>query len=125
MAKNPYKEIGGVIRKAVYPRACDVVVWLTLDGEEIVTLYRFDSEDCVWYWTSDWWEGEAEVKLISWCLFEDLKPVTHAHWTYEIDDLFPADSMMICSNCGEYERLGANDNYCGNCGAKMDEEVGK
>ena len=53
----------------------------------------------------------------------DVEPVIHAHWTYEIDDLFPADSMMICSNCGEYERLGANDNYCGNCGAKMDEEV--
>lgn len=52
---------------------------------------------------------------------EDVAPVIHAHWTYEIDDLFPADSMMICSNCGEYERLGANDNYCGNCGAKMDE----
>lgn len=49
--------------------------------------------------------------------------VTHAHWIYEIDDLFPEDSMMICSNCGEYERLGANDNYCGECGAKMDEEV--
>lgn len=54
---------------------------------------------------------------------EDVAPVVHAHWTYEIDDLFPVDSMMICSNCGEYERLGANDNYCGNCGAKMDEEV--
>lgn len=53
----------------------------------------------------------------------DVVPVVHAHWTYEIDDLFPADSMMICSNCGEYERLGANDNYCGECGAKMDEEV--
>ena len=49
--------------------------------------------------------------------------VVHAHWTYDIDDLSPMDSMMICSNCGEYEHIYANGNYCGNCGAQMDEEV--
>ena len=58
-----------------------------------------------------------------WAEFEDVAPVIHAHWTYDIDDLSPMDSMMICSNCGEYEHIYANGNYCGNCGAKMDEEV--
>ena len=69
-------------------------------------------------------ESNASVEHTERCTcYEpaDVAPVVHAHWTYEIDDLFPEDSMMICSNCGEYERLGANDNYCGNCGAKMDE----
>lgn len=50
-------------------------------------------------------------------------PIVHAHWIGETDDLFPADSMVMCSNCGEYEYLSAGGNYCGNCGAKMDEEV--
>ena len=58
-----------------------------------------------------------------WAEFEDVAPVIHAYWTYDIDDLSPMDSMMICSNCGEYEHIYANGNYCGNCGAKMDEEV--
>lgn len=63
------------------------------------------------------------VQAVTGTPVQDVAPVVHAKWIYEIDDLFPADSMMICSNCGEYERLGANDNYCGNCGAKMDEVV--
>ena len=67
---------------------------------------------------------EACIEALQSTPQADVVPVVHAHWIYEIDDLFPADSMMICSNCGEYERLGANDNYCGNCGAKMDEVVG-
>lgn len=62
------------------------------------------------------------------CIYDDyvkadVAPIIHAHWTYDIDDLSPMDSMMICSNCGEYEHIYANGNYCGNCGAKMDEEV--
>ena len=114
MSRNPYKEIGSVIRKAVYPRASNVVVWLTLDGEKIVTLYRFDSEDCVWYWESDWWEGEAEVKLISWCLFEDLKSVTHAHW---VEKTFTFECSACCGDAVD------NYAYCPRCGAKMDEVV--
>ena len=68
---------------------------------------------------------ETFVNLMQYATIEEVAPVVHAHWTYEIDDLFPADSMMICSNCGEYEHLGVNDNYCGNCGAKMDEKEGQ
>lgn len=51
----------------------------------------------------------------------EAEPVRHGHWINHPDDLFPADSMIECSVCHEYEYATANDNFCGNCGAKMDE----
>ena len=45
----------------------------------------------------------------------------HGHWINHFDDLFPEDSSVECSVCHEYEGIMANDNYCPNCGAKMDE----
>jgi NADH pyrophosphatase NudC (nudix superfamily) len=49
------------------------------------------------------------------------EPVKHGHWIIHFDDLFPEDSSVECSVCHEYEGIMANDNYCPNCGAKMDE----
>lgn len=46
----------------------------------------------------------------------------HGHWINHFDDLYPEDSSVECSVCHEYEGIMANDNYCPNCGAKMDEE---
>lgn len=54
-------------------------------------------------------------------LFDSIVQVRHGHWINHPDDLFPADSMIECSVCHEYEYATANDNFCGNCGAKMDE----
>lgn len=51
----------------------------------------------------------------------DAEPVRHGHWINHFDDLFPEDSSVECSVCHEYEGIMANDNYCPNCGAKMDE----
>ena len=48
----------------------------------------------------------------------------HAHWIHHPDNLFPTESTMECSHCHEEETVFIlNDNYCPNCGAKMDEEV--
>jgi NADH pyrophosphatase NudC (nudix superfamily) len=49
----------------------------------------------------------------------DAEPVRHGHWINHFDDLFPEDSSVECSVCHEYEGIMANDNYCPNCGAKM------
>ena len=45
----------------------------------------------------------------------------HAHWIHHHDNLFPTESTMECSHCHEEETVFIlNDNYCPNCGAKMD-----
>lgn len=49
--------------------------------------------------------------------------VQHGHWIYHMSEMFPADSTVECSVCHEHESvLLAHDNYCPNCGAKMDGE---
>ena len=51
----------------------------------------------------------------------DVVPVRHGRWIYHPDDLFPGDSTQECSCCHEEEYLTLyNENYCPNCGAKMD-----
>ena len=51
----------------------------------------------------------------------DVSPVRHGRWIYHPDDLFPGDSTQECSCCHEEEYLTLyNENYCPNCGAKMD-----
>ena len=48
----------------------------------------------------------------------DVAPVIHAHWIIN-----PKYSIVCnCSNCGVAVRGGLGENYCFNCGAKMDEE---
>ena len=44
------------------------------------------------------------------------------HWIKHIDDLFPADSTIECSVCHEEQYTTIDDNYCPNCGAKMEGE---
>lgn len=48
----------------------------------------------------------------------------HGHWINHFDDLFPMESTIECSACGEKEWMMTiiNHNYCPHCGAKMDEE---
>ena len=62
------------------------------------------------------------VKIINQFPSADVATVRHAHWIYHPDDLFPSDSTQECSYCHAEEYLTLdNDNYCPNCGAKMDE----
>ena len=54
----------------------------------------------------------------------DVAPVRHGHWIYHPDDLFPNDSTQECSYCHAEESLTLyNENYCPNCGARMDEVI--
>ena len=50
----------------------------------------------------------------------DAEQVVHGHWINHFDDLFPEDSMIECSECHEFTNILPDDNYCPNCGAKMD-----
>ena len=52
--------------------------------------------------------------------FEERKT---GHWIMHIDDLFPGDSTQECSICHEEQNTFIDDNYCPNCGAKMEGET--
>lgn len=57
-------------------------------------------------------------KVVVDALEEDVVPVIHAHWIEH-----PEYSIVCnCSNCGVSVRGTTGENYCFNCGAKMDEE---
>ena len=62
------------------------------------------------------------VKIINQFPLADVAPIRHGYWIYHPDDLFPGDSTQKCSYCHEEEYVTLrNENYCPNCGAKMDE----
>ena len=68
--------------------------------------------------------GYVDAKQISDAPTIDAAPVRHGHWIYHPDDLFPNDSTQECSYCHAEESLTLyNENYCPNCGARMDEEA--
>jgi hypothetical protein len=51
----------------------------------------------------------------------DVQPVRHGRWIEHPDDIFPLESTIECSECGEQENVNIhNDNFCPNCGARMD-----
>ena len=51
----------------------------------------------------------------------DVEPVRHGRWIEHPDDIFPLESTIECSVCGEQENVDIhNDNFCPNCGARMD-----
>lgn len=54
----------------------------------------------------------------------DVQTVKRGRWIEHCDDLFPLESTIECSVCGERENMDMhNDNFCPNCGAKMDGDV--
>ena len=58
---------------------------------------------------------------IAKCDLAEAEPVRHGKWIYHPDDLFPCESKQECSICHSKELFTLdNENYCPNCGAKMD-----
>ena len=121
---NMYEVIGNKIQSSLNLFAGDVVVWLSLDGMSVTTLYRID--DGYGQWEDDWYEGQKDVQLIDYCLLDDLKPVIHAHW---IKAFFPGSvecglPILLDATCSRCDfKMEELYSYCPNCGAIMDEEV--
>ena len=66
---------------------------------------------------------DAAVNTIRRMEAADVAPVRHGRWIYHMDDLYPEESTMECSVCGDFIFIrGESDNYCPNCGARMDGE---
>lgn len=79
-----------------------------------------------WGTPDERWVPEHEIgAMLDYFPTADVVEVRHGRWIMHIDDLFPAESTMECSQCHEEQLLECDDNYCPNCGAKMDEEENK
>lgn len=52
---------------------------------------------------------------------EDVAPIRHGHWIWGNDVDSIGAHGAECSVCGEYTE--DNTEYCGCCGAKMDDEL--
>lgn len=61
-----------------------------------------------------------------WLLFGDedldfLKELEPGHWIMRFNDLFPEESEQECSVCHALQPISiVDDDYCPNCGAKME-----
>ena len=87
-------------------------------------------KDCIYYdgyYCHNKWWGDGYGNYTppiknedGFCDWADEKE-KHGKWIYHIDDLFPVESTQECSLCHHEQPLNILDeNYCPNCGAKMD-----
>lgn len=95
-----------------------------IDADAFIALYEEMAKD-------DWnkraapisWSQafESTIEDVEEMPTADVEPVRHGRWIEHPDDIFPLESTIECSVCGEQENVDIhNDNFCPNCGAKMD-----
>jgi len=103
--ENPIKIIADEIKYEYEANVVKAVqnYFIDIDKERLQKALEYDSDQ----YKKGWHDGQKEAHK-------------HGHW--EIRKGF--NRLQKCSACGyEYNDLIECDNYCGNCGAKMDEEV--
>lgn len=93
-----------------------------IDADLLKSKFEYDNNDSPVYVEAT----KGIHKIIDACPIADVAPVKHAHWVNRCDygsnyELF---NDYTCSNCNHRVYM-FKENYCSNCGAKMDEEVDK
>lgn len=92
--------------------AIDAVALLRIDENDYSDIYHDGYVDGVY-------DAEDAIKALP---SVEAEPVRHGRW--ETDGM-PMDDgeylMTRCTVCGTAYEYGHNENYCGYCGAKMDE----
>lgn len=48
----------------------------------------------------------------------DVKPVIHSRWVWDANAQYGEEGAYRCTNCGYHSDF--EENYCSNCGARMD-----
>ena len=69
------------------------------------------------------WDGHTPTDAINRIanITTKAEEVKHGYWINHYSDIFPADYTQECSICHKEEGGNLwNDNYCPNCGARMD-----
>lgn len=90
-----------------------------IDKHEAYLLLKHKAETYMLLATKEAYEKAAI--LIDSIKPHEVQPVKHGHWIEHPDDIFPLESTIECSVCGEQENVNINnDNFCSNCGCKMD-----
>lgn len=89
------------------------------------TISRQEVQDLLATWLSDYLTDETrEVLETIDGKVGDMPSVTPkqrtGHWINHINELFPVESEIECSECGHKQTLMIDDNFCPQCGAKME-----
>ena len=70
------------------------------------------------------WEGAYKALMyISRLPAEDVKPVKHGRWVWDSNAPHREHGVYKCNKCGCHSDF--EENYCYNCGAKMDLKEGE
>jgi hypothetical protein len=97
-----------------------------IDADAFDKRIRLAVGSCEEELTEDFKDGISTVlEMMKTAPTVDAVPVRHGRWIYHIDDLFPAESTQECDQCHEEQPLTCDDNYCPNCGARMDGKDGE
>ena len=73
-SNDPYTEIADII-KAWCEKNCweDLVVTISINGNEITECISFNAEKMDFIWESDWWEGEEDVQLLGFLPIDNIR----------------------------------------------------
>ena len=120
VSKNLYEIVGDKIREfcdnSYYG---DIIISFeqSYNGKEWTKEVEFASFDgCTdLYYENDWNEGQKYIRKLRIWHLEDSEPVKHGRW------LKNGCRYCECSVCHQEGNITGADNYCLNCGAKMDE----
>ena len=131
---DAYEKIGSIVEKWCEENMYTTMLVTISIGYEWETpheethLLEWDCESCSLVWDIDWWEGQQHVELVGFTptykirlvgANAEVATVRHGRWSVA-DDV--GDCCYRCSECGFLRDAYDidTDNYCPNCGAKMD-----
>lgn len=86
---------------------------MTIEGA-IVDLQNLINNDLIPFW------AKPSLRKIKETVEAEKELRKTGKWIYHIDDLFPAESTQECDQCHEHQPLTCDNNFCPNCGVKME-----
>lgn len=132
--ENQYDKIGNIVEQWCKENMYTTMLVTISIGYEWETpheethLLEWDGDRCELVWEIDWWEGQQHVELVGFTptykirlvgADAEVATVRHGQWI-DCKPYNPEFNGYECSECGAKYQGFSPDNYCPNCGAKMD-----